>query len=168
MSGPLARLRGAADRAAEAVSVALLAAMFAAFVLQIVSRYLFDAPLGWTLELCLTTWLWLVFWTSAFVLGERDHVRFDVLYLSGGRRLRRAFALAAALAILAGFLASLPATLDYITFYRIKHSATLHIRLDWVFSVYGLFAVAMVVRYLVRSWRLVRGETTDEDAEAGA
>jgi TRAP-type C4-dicarboxylate transport system permease small subunit len=150
------------------VTVGLLAAMFAAFILQIVSRYVFNHPLGWTLELCLTTWLWLVFWASAFVLKEADHVKFDLLYVLLGRRGRRVLALVSAAALLAGFLASLPATLDYITFYKIKKSATLGIRLDVVFSVYGLFAVAMVLRYGARAWRLARGGYPEAPHEGGA
>lgn len=148
--------------AAEHVTVALLAAMFAAFILQVVSRYVFNHPLGWTLEACLTTWLWLVFWTSAFVLRDGDHVKFDLAYVYAGQRTRRVFALISALAILAGFLAALPASIDYITFYQIKQSATLQIRLDYVFSVYGLFAGAIVIRYAARLWRIVRGGSADE------
>ena len=118
--------------------------MFAAFMLQIFARYVMNNPLGWTQEVCLTTWLWLVLWGSAF-LNEHDHVRFDVLYTwsaggaalvrdgLGGRHCRR-------------FPASFPATLDYITFYKIKKSPTLGIRLDIVFSVYAIFAAAVIVR----------------------
>lgn len=146
-------LRARADN----VAVGLLTAMFVSFVIQIVSRYVFNHPLGWTLEACLTTWLWLVFWGSAFVLDDGDHVKFDMFYLAGSARLRRAFALVSALAIGAGFVAALPATLDYITFYKIKRSSTLELRLDYVFSVYAAFAVAIIVRYGLRAWRLARG-----------
>jgi len=148
--------------AADYVTVGLLAAMFAAFILQIVSRYVFNHPLGWTLEMCLTTWLWLVFWASAFVLRDRDHVKFDLAYVYAGQRRRRVFALVSAVAILAGFLAAMPATIDYITFYQIKKSSTLRIRLDYVFSVYGLFAGAIVIRYAARLWSLARGGAPDE------
>jgi len=153
----LRRLREVADR----VAVGLLTAMFLAFVVQVVARYVFNHPFGWTLEACLTTWLWLVFWASAFVLDDGDHVKFDMFHHTAGRRVQRAFALVSALAIIAGFVASLPATLDYITFYKIKSSATLGLRLDVVFSVYALFAVATIVRYGWRAWRLARGQELD-------
>ena len=146
---------------AENVAVLLLTAMFLAFVVQIFTRYVMNNPLGWTLEACLTTWLWLVFWGAAFILDDRDHVRFDVLYLWVGARMRRAFALVSALAILAGFAASFPASLDYITFYSIKSSSTLRIRLDIVFSVYAIFAVAVIARYALRAVALIRGEPLD-------
>jgi len=154
---------------ADNVAVGLLTAMFVSFVIQIVSRYVFNNPLGWTLEACLTTWLWLVLWACAFTIGDRDHVRFDVLHLAGSPQVRRVFALVSALAILAGFVAALPATLDYITFYKIKRSAVIGIRLDVVFSVYALFAVATIIRYAWRAWALVRGrplESTDGGTSA--
>lgn len=150
---------------AENVAAGLLALMFLSFVLQIVSRYVINAPLGWTLEACLTLWLWLVFWTAAFVLDDRDHVRFDLLQAAGSLRLRRILALVSAVAIVAGLAAALPATIDYITFYKIKRSATLRIRLDVVFSIYGIFAVAVIVAYALRAWRIVRGR--DIDARPG-
>lgn len=162
MSATLRWLRARADN----VAVALLAAMFIAFMLQIFARYVINYPIGWTLEVCLTTWLWLVFWSSAFVLTERDHVTFDLLYLIVGKRMQRIFALVSAVAIVAGFAAALPATLDYITFYKIKKSATLHIRLDVVFSVYGMFAVAVIVRYAWQIWKLLHGDRPQPHDEA--
>jgi TRAP-type C4-dicarboxylate transport system permease small subunit len=162
MSATLRWLQARADN----VAVGLLAAMFVAFMLQIFARYVINYPIGWTLEVCLTTWLWLVFWSSAFVLTERDHVTFDLLYLIVGKRMQRVFALVSAVAIVAGFLAALPATLDYITFYKIKKSSTLHIRLDVVFSVYGMFAVAVIARYAWRIWRLLRGARPEPHDEA--
>ena len=81
---------------AEAVAAFMLAAMFVTFLLQIFSRYVMDQPFGWTLELCLVLWVWLVFWGNAFVVRERDHVTFDILYLMVPDRLRRVLALVAA------------------------------------------------------------------------
>ena len=154
----LAWLRHRADN----VAVALLTAMFATFIVQIVSRYVLDAPVGWSVEVCLTAWLWVVFWTAAFCLGDRDHVKFDILYQAASPRARRVLALVSAAAVVIGFLASLPATYDYITFYKIKKSATLHLRMDYVFSIYGAFAVAVIVRYLWRIVRILRGRSPDE------
>lgn len=139
------------------VGALMLGALFVVFLIQIVSRYVFNAPTLWTLEACLTLWLWIVFWCGAFVLSERDHVRFDVLYGAVRARTRRIFALVSALAIGGGFLAALPATWSYVSFYEIKRSSVLGIRLDVVFSVYLIFAAMMVIRYFWRAWHLLRG-----------
>ena len=106
----LAFLRARADN----VAVVLLTAMFGAFIMQIVWRYVLRDPLPWTLEVCLITWLWTVFWGSAFLVRDADHVRFDILYLSAGPRLRRIFAAVAAFAIAALFAASLPLNLGLV------------------------------------------------------
>jgi C4-dicarboxylate transporter DctQ subunit len=159
MRKTLAWLKARADN----VSAALLAAMFAAFVLQIFTRYVMNNPLSWTQEVCLTTWLWLVLWGSAFSLTERDQVRFDVLYHWVGYRTRRWFAIASAIALFAGFAASFPASLDYILFYKIKKSPTLGIRLDIVFSVYAVFAAAVIIRSGHEAWRLLRGGRLPEE-----
>ena len=39
-------------------------------------------PFGvaWTDELAVVLFIWLVFWTGAFVLSIREHVAFDVVY----------------------------------------------------------------------------------------
>ena len=152
---------------AENIAVAMLAALFLTFILQIGSRYVLNSPIGWTLELCLTLWIWIVFWGAAFCVRDRDHVAFDILYLSAGRRLRRVFAIVTAVAIVVGLLASLPATWDYITFYKIKKSATLAIRLDYVFSVYAIFAVAVIARYTFRIVALIRKGAPEDPPAAG-
>ena len=152
---------------AENVAAGLLAALFLTFVLQIVARYVFDYPLGWTIEICLTLWLWLVFWTAAFVLEEQDHVRFDLLAMASSRRVQQVMALVSAVAIMAGLLAALPATIDYITFYKIKRSSTLRIRLDVVFSVYGIFVVAVITSYALRAIAILRGRLLGPDDHGG-
>lgn len=151
----------------ENVVAFLLAAMFLSFMLQIISRYVLNISVIWTTEACLTTWLWVVFLGSAFLLDERDQVKFDVLYGICSLPVQRLFALVSALAISLGFLAALPATIDYITFYKIKSSNTLGIRLDIVFSVYGVFAVVIIMRYGVRAWKLMMG-TSPHGLDGGA
>ena len=157
-------LRARADN----VAAGLLAAMFATFIFQILARYVVlrfypDINIGWTVELCLTLWIWVVFWGTAFCVRESDHVRFDILYLSMGERTRRIMAIIVALVIAGAMLAALPATWDYITFYKIKKSAVLKWRLDHVFSIYGVFVAAIIIRYIWRAISIIRGESPDTD-----
>jgi len=144
------------------IAALMLGALFVVFLIQVASRYVFNAPALWTLEACLTLWLWVVFWGGAFVLQEKDHVRFDVLYVAVGRNLRRGFAIVSAIAIGGGMLAALPATWSYINFYQIKRSAVMGIRLDIVFSIYGIFAAVLVIRYFWRAFLVARGADPDE------
>ena len=73
------RLLGRLHRFAEAVAALLLAVIFIAFLLQIVLRYVFNWPVGWTTELSLAAWLWLVLWGAAFVLRDEEEIRIDLL-----------------------------------------------------------------------------------------
>mgnify|MGYP006346654571 CR=1 FL=1 len=60
--------------AAEGVAAAMLVALFVVFLVQIAARYVFNVPMGWTVEVCLTLWLWIVFWGGAFCLRPADHI----------------------------------------------------------------------------------------------
>lgn len=153
---------------ADNVAVGLLTAMFLSFILQIFSRYVINQPLGWTLEACLLTWLWTVFWGSAFLLEDKDHVKFDILYSSVGPKVRRIFALLAAVAIIAALVSALPATADFIAFMKIEKTSLLGIRFDFVFSIYLVFMIAVIARYLLRAITVLRGGKLDEKDNHGA
>lgn len=153
---------------ADDVAVLLLSAMFLAFVLQVTARYVFNAPLEWTQELCLTTWLWTVFWGSAFCLRDQDHIRFDMLYNAVGGRTRRVFAALSAAAIVVALLAALPGTWSFVSFLTIKKSASLRIPLAYVFGIYLVFMVAVVVVYGTRLVQILRGRENLEPVEYAA
>lgn len=133
--------------AAEGVAAAMLVALFVVFLVQIAARYVFNVPMGWTVEVCLTLWLWIVFWGGAFCLRPADHIRFDVLYLSVNRPTQRIFGAIAAVMIVAAFAVAFLPTFDYVAFYKIKRSNTLGIRLHYVFSIYLLFMLVVILRY---------------------
>ena len=61
--GPLI-VRWLHRRAAD-VAVVLIATMFVSFLLQIAFRYVLDRPLGWTEEVTVLCWVWLVLWGAA-------------------------------------------------------------------------------------------------------
>jgi len=150
-------------RRAENVAAAMLAVMFAAFVVQIVFRYFFNLPTGWSSELTVIMWLWLVLWGAAFVVKESEAIRFDLLSGAAGRRTRIAIGIVTAAAVVILYGASLPATLAYVTFMKVEKTSYLKIRFDWLFSIYLMFAIAVIVRYLWILSHLLRGKEPDED-----
>jgi TRAP-type C4-dicarboxylate transport system permease small subunit len=144
-------------RRAENALAAMLAIMFAAFLVQIVFRYVLQLPLGWPHEISVVMWIWLVLWGAAFVLREEEEIRFDLFYAAARPPVRRAMFLLAATALVALYAISLPAVWDYVTFMRVERTAYMKIRFDWLFSIYIAFAVAIIVRYLWLAWRAVFG-----------
>lgn len=160
----------------DAIAGFMLAAMFATFLLQIGSRYspqiirnfgLAETfpflgtiePLGWTLELCLILWIWIVFFGCAFNVRDQDHVTFDIFYLAAPRGPRRIMALIAASAIVAGMVWSFLPMWDYVDFMKIRRTSSVEnpftgdkIRLKWIFIIYMVFMAALIARY---AWRFI-------------
>ncbi|MBX3660379.1 MAG: TRAP transporter small permease subunit [Ramlibacter sp.] len=150
----LARVTRSLHRFAEAVAALLMAVIFIAFMVQIAMRYVFNSPVGWTTEASLAAWLWLVLWGAAFVLKDDEEIRIDFIADRGGRRWRRVVGTLGALSLIVLFGMSLPASWSYVSFMKVEKSAYLGIRLDLLYSIYLMFAVAVIARSLRR---LVRG-----------
>lgn len=153
-------------RVAEIVAVITFTAMFGGFILQVFTRYVLNSPLDWTQEMSVVLYLFGVFWTAAFLLRERDHVAFTVLYDLAPARGRRIMAAIGALAILVAFAADLPAAWDYIHYMARQTTPVMRMRFDLVFGVFLLFMVAVIWRSGVILWHLAgknwRAQVPDE------
>ncbi len=147
-------------RRAENIAALLLGTMFIAFLVQIVFRYVFNWPAGWAFELTIICWLWGVLFGAAFIVDEKDEIRFDVIYGSVRPGVRRMMVIVGGLALLALYGMSLPAVYEYVAFMKVERTAYLKIPFNWLYSVYVIFAVAILVRYVWLVWRAVRGETS--------
>ena len=155
-------------RRAENVSAALLLAMFLCFILQIVARYVFNYPLGWTDEVSTLCWIWCTLWGAVFVLREKDEVRFDIIYSSASPQTRRIFTIITGIAAIVLFAIALPAVVAYVTFLKVERSAYLGIRLDYLYSIYVLFSVGVIIRYAALTWRAIRGHPPDIEIGSGS
>jgi TRAP-type C4-dicarboxylate transport system permease small subunit len=151
------RVLGSLHRFAEAVAAALLAVIFAAFIVQIVLRYVFNWPVGWTTELSLAAWLWLVLWGAAFVLKHDEEIRIDLLVDRLGPTGRRVVAAVAAVSILVLFGLSLKPSYEYVAFMKVEKSSYLGVRMDITYSIYIVFVVAVLLRAVRTLVRAIRG-----------
>lgn len=149
-------------RRAENIGVVMMAVMFIAFIVQIGFRYLLNFPIGWTSELTIIMWLWLVLWGASFIVREREEIRFDLIYSNVRRRTRNVMASVGAILLIAIYVFSFPAVADYVLFMKVQSTAYLKIRFDWLFSIYLVFVVAIVVRYLWILWDLFSGKAAEE------
>jgi TRAP-type C4-dicarboxylate transport system permease small subunit len=155
-------------RIAEFISALLLLAMFLSFMFQIISRYVFNHPFGWTDEVSVLCWVWCVLWGASFVLRERDEVRFDIFYSTASEKTRCIFTVITGVAAIFLFGIAMPAVVSYVLFLKVEKSAYLGIRLDYLYSIYIVFSVAAVVRYAALVWRALRGRAPDIQIGAGS
>lgn len=162
MSPKLRRIGNWLYHRAENVLAIMLAAMFAAFILQIIFRYVLNLPIGWTNEISVILWIWLVLWGAAFVIREEEEIRFDFFYAPAGPKARRIMFVSSAIVLVVLYAVSLPAVIDYVTFMKVESTSYLNIRFDWLFSIYVLFVVAVIIRYLWLGWHAIRGKAPDE------
>ena len=151
---------------ANAVGGLLFLSLFGVFVIQIAARFGFNQPLPWTDELAVVLYLWVILWASAFMVPEREHVAFDLLYNAVGPRaqaLLRLFGHA-----LGGTLAcvALPASWDYVTFMAREGTPVLGLPFMWVWMPFVALLLAWIARSLmgivqaVRDWRFGAGART--------
>jgi C4-dicarboxylate transporter DctQ subunit len=132
---------------AENVLALMMAAMFVSFILQVVFRYVLNLPVAWTEEVCVIGWLWGILWGAAFVTRNSEDVRFDMVYGLMPRRVKRLFTVLSGTAIVVILALSLPGAWSYVSFMKVERSASLGIRMDWMFSIYIAFVLALIVRH---------------------
>ena len=156
-------------RGTEFMAATMLAAMFITFLIQIFSRYVLLDPFGWTLELCLILWIWIVFFGCSFLLGNKDHVSFDIFYFAAPLPIRHVFALISALAIVVGMAWGVLPTWDYIDWMKIRKTSTVvnpftdqKIPMRTIFSIYAFFMIAVMVQYVWRFINVLRHGVADE------
>ena len=161
-------------RGCEFIAAMILAAIFIIFLLQIFARYtskiawlmpiepisnwmLSVEPIGWTINLISLLWVWLIFFGCSFVVRERDHVTFDILYLGLPDHLRRIAIIVISLIMIFALLWSFLPTWDSIFGSRLmdlKKIQTLRmpitgdkIPIKWLFASYITLMIVVILRY---------------------
>ena len=152
------------------IAASLLAALFITFLLQIFSRYVLNSPFGWTLELCRILWVWIVFFCCAFLVQEKDHVKFNLIYSASSNRSKFIMSIISCLAIILILGWALLPTFDYIDWMKMRKTSTVRIpitgekiRLSYIFSIYGIFMISVIIFYLWKLKNLIRRGPEDQD-----
>jgi C4-dicarboxylate transporter DctQ subunit len=143
----------------ENFSALLMAGMIVSFLYQIVARYVFNSSAPWAEELCVIAWVWGILWCSAMVVRPEDDIRIDLVTVSVSPLTRRVLEGLSSLILIAIFLIGMPGAWSYVSFMKIETTPALGWRYNWVFSVYILFACAVIVRQSWSLWQAIKGES---------
>ncbi|MDH4438817.1 MAG: TRAP transporter small permease subunit [Rhizobium sp.] len=161
MDNRFSLLGGWLRRRAENLLALMLLAMFLIFLLQIASRYVFNLSIGWTHEASVGLWIWMVLFGSAFVVREVDEIRFDLFWGAASARGLRVMQIVGSASLVGLFTWSLPAVIDYVSFMRVESTAYLKIRFDLLYSIYVVFAIAMIIRHLWLCGLAIKGKAPE-------
>ena len=145
------------QRGANAIGGGLFLALFGVFIIQIGARFGFNKPLPWTDELAVILYIWVILWAAAVVVPEREHVVFDLVWNSVGRRARQVMQVVGNLLIGGLALVGLPASWDYVHFMAREGTPVLDVPLMWVYLPFVMLMVALVVRSAWAIWNAARG-----------
>ncbi len=149
-------------RFADAVGGMLFLALFLTFLFQITARFFFNKPLAWTDEMAVILYIWVILWASAFIVSERDHVMFDLVWNWGGRGLRRGMRIAGNLMFGGLALAAIPGSWDYVHFMAREGTPVLGISFQWVFMPFVLLLIAIVFRSALNVRDSIQGRGLEE------
>lgn len=150
---PTSWVAARARQAANVVSGLMFAAVFVIFNYKIVTRYLEHDEAVWADEISVILFIWIIFWASAFLVRDREQITFDLVYRHVADRTKRWMALARLVLVGGIFVWALPGSIDYILFLWRERTPVLNLRLDIVYSCFGIFLVAVIVR---AGWGIVK------------
>ncbi len=134
------------QKAANAIGGGLFLTLFVVFILQITARFGFNKPLPWTDEVAVILYVWVILWAAAFIVPEREHVVFDLVWNSVNRRARQGMQIVGNLLIGGLALCGIPGSWDYVHFMAREGTPVLGLSFMWVFLPFVFLLIALVLR----------------------
>jgi TRAP-type C4-dicarboxylate transport system permease small subunit len=145
-------------RIANAIGGALFLALFVVFIIQITARFGFSKPLPWTDEAAVILYIWAILWAAAFVVPQREHVVFDLVWNAVGQRSRQTMQVLGNALIGTLTLIAVPASWDYVHFMAREGTPVLGVPFMWVYLPFVMLLVALVVRSALAIWNALQGK----------
>ena len=145
------------QKSANVIGGGLFLTLFIVFVIQVTARFGFNKPMAWTDEAAVILYVWAILWAAAFVVPEREHVVFDLLWNSVNQHARQVMQIVGNLMIGGLALYGIPASWDYVHFMAREGTPVLGVSFMWVFMPFMLLLVALVVRSALAIWNAIRG-----------
>ena len=151
-------------RGAEVFGALLFFALFLVFLVLITARFGFNRPLPWTDEAAVILYVWVILWSAAFVVREREHVMFDLVWNAAGPRGRQAMRVVGH-AMVGGLAAwAIPASWDYVRFMQREGTPVLGLPFSWVFLPFVLMLASLALH---SAWGIVRALRGQDLEDAG-
>ncbi|MFA6845434.1 MAG: TRAP transporter small permease [Sphaerochaetaceae bacterium] len=140
--------------------------MFSAFVLQVISRYVFNHPLTWTNDLIVLGFCWTVILGACYTMREHGHVQFTMLYESYSPRVAAAARLIGNVLIICTFALLTVPSVRFALFQGFQRTAVLRISLTWVFLPFAYFLLSIIgysIKPCIEDIKVLCGKLPDSE-----
>lgn len=145
----------AAERAVEAlvrwIVIVLMLVMTVTVFLQIVFRYVFNIPLGWSEEMARFSFVWVSFFGASALMRVREHVNVTVFVDNFPPRLRAVCVLVANLCALAFAYYFVVGGIALTTNEWAQLAPAMQIPMGWVYMVIPISAVLMAIWIMLQT-----------------
>ena len=163
------KLRTVIDRIVRFLLVVLMSAIVIDVLLQVFSRYLFNAPLGFTDELAAFLLIWLGLLGAAYATGEKQHLAIDLLSIRVSPVNQRRLAITVTLMTVLFAVAVLivgGTWLVYTGFLFGQLSASLQLSLGYVYMIVPITGVLIAYYSLDNTFRHDAASAADQPLPA--
>ncbi len=123
--------------------------MFLAFIVQIISRYLFNYPLAWAFEVTTFCFVWTVLFSALYAKRTASHVKFTILYDKLSSKTQLWVRICGNALIVFTLIAAFYPSWDYISFMSYKKSTILNIPYNIVYFPFMIFLTGMIIRFSI-------------------
>ena len=143
-----------------------IAVIFGSFIVNVVSRYLFNSPVNACYELCLIGLLWALLLSAPHAIRTHRNVAFTLIYDKFGAWGQLIFRLVGTAFLLFCLIRMFYPCLDWVLFMKRKKTAVLKIRYHIIYFPFVIFNVLSIahllydfVKDLILAFNAVSGKT---------
>lgn len=138
--------------------------LFLAFILQVLSRYVFHHPFTWTNDLIVLGFCYAVILGACYTMRTHGHVQFTMLYDSYGPKVAAAARLLGNVIIIVTFALLLVPSFKFSLFQGFQKTAVLRVSLTFVFLPFCYFLLSVIgytIKPCIEDVKVLMGKITD-------
>ena len=126
-----------------------LTIIFVAFIINVISRYIFRSPINACYELCLAGLVWTLLLSAPYAVRTKTNVAFTLLYDKANAKVQLFMRLLGNAFLLFCLIRMFYPCLDWVLFMHRKHSPVLGIRYDILFFPFVIFNALDIFHFAV-------------------
>ena len=132
------------------ILIALLTVMSVVMLIQVLSRYLFNAPLTWPEELGRYLFIWIVFLGAALAFRKRAHLRIEFISSKIKPSLMAVIEKVTEFIILIFLIFIIYISIEVLTITGSQKSPVLHIPMNYIYLAFPVASALMILDLATR------------------